>query len=95
MAWTEGNTLASYLDDELLHSAVERQLVIVGEALSSSHDSTWRLRPEIPEFARIVGLRNVLVQGYGQVDDSIVWGIIDRRLRQLRETLYQLAEQPD
>jgi uncharacterized protein with HEPN domain len=78
--FTRGRSFADYSADEMLRSAVERQLAIVGEAL-------WRLRSidaalvaEIREGDRIVAFRHVLVHGYAAVDDKLVWGIIESRL---------------
>ena len=78
--FVQGRTFADYAADELLRSAVERQLAIVGEAL-------WRLRSIDPSAAtgirdleRIVAFRHVLVHGYASVDDKLVWGVIESRL---------------
>jgi uncharacterized protein with HEPN domain len=78
--FTRGRSLADYCSDEMLRSAVERQLAIAGEAL-------WRLRSidaalvaEIRERDRIVAFRHVLVHGYAAVDNKLVWGIIESRL---------------
>jgi uncharacterized protein with HEPN domain len=72
-----------YAADEILRSAVERQLAIVGEAL-------WRLRTVDPrsvhrirDIDRIVAFRHVLVHGYATVDDRLVWGIVEGRLADL------------
>ena len=32
---------------------------------------------QIPDLARIIGFRNVLVHGYTGVDDKLVWGVIE------------------
>lgn len=81
--FTNGRTFADYIADELLRSAVERQLAIVGETM-------WRLRSidaasaaEIRDLDRIVAFRHVLVHGYSAVDDKLVWGIIEARLDDL------------
>ena len=72
--FTAGRSFDNYAADELLRSAVERQLSIVGEAL-------WRLRSVDPQLAsrvrdidRIIAFRHVLVHGYTSVDDLLVWG---------------------
>lgn len=81
--FTRGRTFTDYAADEMLRSAVERQLAIVGEAL-------WRLRSidagaatRIHDLDRIVAFRHVLVHGYAAIDDRLVWGIIESRLDQV------------
>jgi uncharacterized protein with HEPN domain len=48
------------------------------------------LASQIPDLARIVGFRNVLVHGYTGVDDKLVWGVIERDLAPLMAALTDL-----
>jgi uncharacterized protein with HEPN domain len=81
---------------DLLRWAVERQFMIIGEALSVLRriDSTQAGR--VPDLPQIVAFRNVLVHGYTGVDDRLVWGMIERELTKLTATLANLlATAPD
>ncbi len=82
-----------YLTDVLLRSAVERQLLIVGEALAQLAQSDPETAFRVPEIRRIIGFRNVLVHGYGVVDDRTVWDLFQRRLPELREALQRLQNE--
>ena len=62
-----------YLEDILLRSAVERQLEIVGEALSALRRTDPATAALIPELHAAVGFRNVLSHEYSAVDDDVVW----------------------
>ena len=64
----------------MLRWAVERQFMIVGEALSVLRRTDPILASRIPDLTRIIGFRNVLVHGYTGVDDTLVWGVIEREL---------------
>jgi uncharacterized protein YutE (UPF0331/DUF86 family) len=35
-------------------------------------------------YQRIIAFRNILIHGYAQVDDRIVWGLLQTRLPDLR-----------
>jgi uncharacterized protein YutE (UPF0331/DUF86 family) len=48
----------------------------------------------IPDHAKIVGFRNILVHGYASVDDRIVWGVIEIHLAPLRQAVAQLLASP-
>ena len=48
----------------------------------------------IPELARVVGFRNVLVHGYASLDNRIVWGVIETSLPTLLTSLENLLAQP-
>ncbi len=92
--FTRGKTFDDYLADELLRSGVERQLAIVGEALSQLRRIDPAIAGSIAELARVVGFRNVLIHAYANVDSRIVWGIIEADLDPLRASLGALLAQP-
>lgn len=66
----------AFLGSELLRSAVERQLEIIGEALNAASKADESLVNIIPDLPRIVGLRNRLIHGYDSVDAEIVWDVV-------------------
>ncbi|ORM30243.1 HepT-like ribonuclease domain-containing protein [Williamsia sp. 1135] len=62
-----------YVGDLLLESATERQLEIVGEALRNLRRVDKVTAERIPHVHKIIGMRNILVHGYAQVDSTTVW----------------------
>ena len=64
--FVHAKTFDEYQADELLRSAVERQLQVIGEALGTPNRIDPITAAEIPDLRRIVGFRNVLVHGYGR-----------------------------
>lgn len=77
------DSFLAYEQDRKTQSAVERQLVIIGEALNHFR----RLEPQlrIENDKEIVNFRNRLVHSYDSIDNSIVWAIIKRYLLPLKE----------
>lgn len=65
---------AQFESDELLSSAVQYQLVVIGEACSKLQPSTVAQMPETP-ITQVRGFRNRLVHGYFATDLSIVWEV--------------------
>jgi uncharacterized protein with HEPN domain len=92
--FTEGKSFEHYLAEEMLRSAVERQLGIVGEALARLAKDSPDVAARIPDRAKIIGFRNVLVHGYATVDDRIVWGVIELHLHALRKAVADLLAAP-
>jgi uncharacterized protein with HEPN domain len=88
-----GKTFANYDADELLCSAVERQLEIVGESLNQLSRVDAATASLLPDLPRIVAFRNVLIHGYASVDNHIVWGVIETNLPPLITALHRLLEQ--
>jgi uncharacterized protein with HEPN domain len=74
----------------LLQSGVERQFEIIGEALGQLAKVDQQLASQITDYRKIVSFRNVLIHGYADVDDELVWDIVETRLPVLREEIGRL-----
>ena len=74
-----------YQKDLKTQSAVERKLVIIGEALNKRKISDQNMK--IENDKQIIGFRNRLVHSYDSIDNSIVWAILNRHLPRLKEEI--------
>ncbi|MEK7477172.1 MAG: DUF86 domain-containing protein [Candidatus Coatesbacteria bacterium] len=88
-----GKSEEGYKTDPLLRSAVERQFEIVGEALSRLVRLDESAASRISQHRRIISFRNILVHGYAQVDDHLVWDIAMTHLPMLREEVAALLRE--
>ncbi len=59
---------------------MERQFEIVGEALNQLSKIDPDVAVQISYYRRIIAFRNVLIHGYADIDDRIVWGILVSQL---------------
>ena len=91
--FVRGKQFDDYLVDDLLRSAVERQLEVAGEALSKLRKIDAGTAARIPDLSRLVGLRNVLIHGYASVDDRIVWGVVEEHLGSLEDAIIRMLPQ--
>lgn len=82
--FTSGKRLEDYRTDPMLRSAVERQFEIIGEALAQLAKVDDALVRRISEHRRIIAFRNILIHGYAELDDRLVWDIIESKLPILR-----------
>ena len=73
--FTAGVDLQAYRADELTRSAVERQLIIIGEAVGSLLRLEPDLAGQISHARRIVDFRNQLAHDYAAINDAVVWAI--------------------
>ena len=69
-----GKTESDFLTDKLLHNAVIRQLIIVGEAVTRLSPEFCESHPEIP-WRPISNFRHRLVHDYSGVDMDLAWAI--------------------
>jgi len=79
-----GVDLSSYQGNRLVRSAVEREFIIIGEAISALSRRAPELFGTIGNARRIIDFRNQLTHEYPTVDDMIVWAIADRDVPVLR-----------
>lgn len=90
LRFVRGLTLDDYLGNELVRSAVERQFEIIGEAMGRLRQADGAVAQRIPDLARVVDFRSVLIHKYAGVDDRIVWGIVEGKLPALRAAIEAL-----
>jgi uncharacterized protein with HEPN domain len=91
--FTAGKTLADYVEDPMLRAAVERKFEIIGEALVQLSRRDADVAAKISEHKRIIAFRNVLIHGYNNVDNLLVWGIVESKLAGLRRDVDVLLGQ--
>ena len=79
-----------YLNNKMLRRAIERELEIIGEAMSRTLklDSTINISSKV----QFIGMRNRVIHGYDKVDNTIVWGTIIRHLPILKVEIENLLE---
>ncbi len=92
-AFLEGKSLDDYLQSELLRSAVERKLMIIGEALNQVLRIEPDIESQIPHARQIIDFRNILVHGYYAIEHETVWGILQKDLPLLTEKLKSLLNE--
>ena len=79
--FTAAKTLEDYAQDPMMRAAVEREFEVIGEALSRLAKLDENLAARISEYRRsIIAFRNILIHGYAEVDDRLVWDIVEAKL---------------
>jgi uncharacterized protein with HEPN domain len=80
-----------YQNDIRTKRAVERNIEIIGEALSRilKRDETIL----ISNSRKIVDPRNRIIHGYDSVSDDAIWGIVIRHLPILQTEIQELLEE--
>jgi len=82
---------AKYQNDLRTQRAVERNIEIIGEALSRilKRDETI----SISNSRKIVDTRNRIIHGYDSVSDDVIWGIVIRHLPILQTEIQTLLDE--
>jgi uncharacterized protein with HEPN domain len=71
-----GVSLEEYRSKRAVRSAVEREFIIIGEALRRVSALDETLFISISNSRAIVDFRNLLAHDYGAVDDDAVFGLV-------------------
>jgi uncharacterized protein with HEPN domain len=87
-----GRGKAAFEEDELLQGWFVRHLQIIGEAARALPQDVRDRAPDIP-WSKIIGMRNVLVHGYFEIDTEIVWDAVTKDLPLLKPSLERLLAQ--
>lgn len=72
-----------YDEDGMLQDAVERNLEIIGEAMNNLLKINYELK--ISNSRRIVDVRNKIIHGYDEIENSQIWSIIINHLPKLKK----------
>lgn len=89
--FVNGKSFEVYKKDKILRFAIIKNLEIIGEAaylltkdFKNNYDSI--------EWRDIIGMRHILVHGYYQIKDEIVWATIETELKPLRVNILKILE---
>jgi uncharacterized protein with HEPN domain len=79
----------------MLRSAIERQFIIIGEAVRRLVSIEPRVGQSITGYRRIIDFRNILVHGYDVLREERVWDIVENHLAVLLDEVAALRRQGD
>lgn len=78
----------------MLLDAVIRNLEIIGEAARNLSDEVKKKYPEIP-WKNMIGLRNILIHEYSGIDESIIWEVATRNLKEVKPIIVRAIQEEE
>jgi uncharacterized protein with HEPN domain len=69
-----GKSLEDFQSDEMMGSAVERKIEVIGEAARGISEGFRLAHPEVP-WKKIIATRNIVAHDYDSVNRTTVWRI--------------------
>jgi uncharacterized protein with HEPN domain len=91
-AFAPGKSFEDFQKDKQARMAIERCFEIVGEALTQLRKIDPTTAERISDWRAIIGFRNVLIHGYGQVDHAKTWDIVQTEVPILRAEIDDLLK---
>lgn len=80
-----------YQNDLRTKRAIERNIEIIGEAMSRILKENNSI--EISNSRKIVDVRNRIIHGYDSVSDDVIWGIVIKNLPVLKTEVSHLLNE--
>lgn len=89
--YLEKISIDSFSENLMMVNATIRQLEIIGEA---SNHLTEEIKDQYKsvEWKQIIGLRNILIHEYFNVDIPLVWSVIQYDLPHFKQTIITILE---
>ena len=88
--------LRAYTQQRLVRSAVEREFILIGEALKRLSQINPEMFTQVRSARLIINFRNLLTHDYAAIDDEAVFGIANADLGILKTDLLRLmAQRPE
>ena len=88
----QGNDRAAFDTDEMLQVWIVHYLQIIGEAAGRISSDIIDNYPQVP-WGQMIGMRHVLVHGYFEIDQDIVWSAVVVNLPILKKQIETILEQ--
>jgi uncharacterized protein with HEPN domain len=89
--FVEEKTFDSYGKDKILRFAIIKNLEIIGEA-AYLLSKDFKSKNDSIEWNDIIGMRHILVHGYYQIKDEIIWATIETDLIPLKSKIQKLIK---
>ena len=87
----EDKTFEAYSNDKILKFAVIKNLEIIGEA-AYFLTKEFKNQHKTIEWQDLIGMRHILVHGYYQIKDEIVWATVETDLEPLKREVLSILD---
>jgi uncharacterized protein with HEPN domain len=94
LGYVLGKTKEEFLRDSQCQDAVIRRLEIIGEAARRISQPTRARISQIP-WAAMIGMRNLIIHEYDDVDLQVVWDTVQEHLPNLIQAIEPLVPPPE
>lgn len=83
----------AFFSDRLRRDAIERNLITIGEAINRLRRRDPATAARISNVEEIIGMRNVLIHQYHEIDNAVVWRAVQVNVPVLLDEVERLVEE--
>ncbi len=92
--YTAGFDFDLFVSQKQTYDATLRNIELLGVAVANIPEDVRETHPEIP-WGAIIGMRNRLAHTYSQIDDDIIWTVIQNGIPNLQVQLNALLTEAE
>lgn len=94
ISYTTDKNKTAFLNDLQCQDAINRRLIIIGEAANRVSEKTRQSLNHLP-WRQMIGMRNIVVHEYADVDLRIIWDTVQTNLPNLVADLESILPSAD
>ena len=91
LKYTDGVERSALFSDDMRLDGTLRKIALIGESITRVPQEIRDANPRIP-WGDIIGSRNRIIHGYDQIDEDVIWEIIQTSVPDLLPKLRELAD---
>ena len=88
-----GKSFDDYVGDIALRHQVERELIIIGEAVVQLAHHDAETAEQLHRHREVIGLRNILAHRYSDVNNATIWSALKEHIPALVREVDELLEE--
>ena len=85
-------SMEDFITDRMLQDAVIRKIAIIGEAVKHLTKTVKKEQKDVP-WKKIVGMRNIVIHDYAEVDLKIVWDAVKKDIPVLVQATQKILKE--
>ncbi|HQO09457.1 MAG TPA: DUF86 domain-containing protein [Clostridiales bacterium] len=86
LEFINGISYHKFCEKKIIRYAVERQLLVIGEAANHLSDEFKASESEFP-WEKIIGMRNIIAHEYGEILEERIWATANDHIKPLIDSL--------
>ena len=86
LEFVEGVTFHKFCETKMIRYAVERQLIVIGEAANHLSEEFKNSESNIP-WGQIIGMRNIIAHEYGEILEERIWMTAKEHIKPLLDAM--------
>ena len=90
--FVQGMDFETFINDDLISSAVIRKLEIIGEASKNVSEAIKQVNPIVP-WKKMAGMRDKLIHFYFGIKYKLVWQTIKKDIPQIKPLILNILKE--